>query len=202
MQFYQNVSALVSASSSTQNAVFVQLRLAPLTVVVQQTALEWVSALGGALQESAVTAMQETITAIAEWSLGLKTAPDDIDALKSVLRIQHLIKQQSLEMELAIVDINERYRTLNIYTNTIVDKDTAELRKLEQAWVDLNAEASELDESLVTVKRSFRKSTKKQAAGFLQETVELAAVFQTTGPGHVGADMDTGLEKFNEYAYP
>ena len=199
LQFYSKLADEVEDSKDIKDLSFVQLRLTPLVEVVKKSALSWVVALGDALRQSAVDLVKAHVDEMNAWSAGLISDPDDLDALKGVLRVMQEIRDHTLVDELAINDIKERYRTLDMYDCiTVHESDLAAVSDLQNQWANLFLEAAECDVQLVSVKKRFTKITKKQAKKFFKETEKFGIVFRTEGPGTVGDNLDSGVKKMAE----
>ena len=65
------------------------------------------------------------------------------------------IRAMSLDVEIKYRDIQERYRTLAMYSITVTAEELEEVGGIEQKWLDLFAQAKHVDRSLVKVKKKF-----------------------------------------------
>ena len=61
----------------------------------------------------------------------------------------------SLEVELRYRDIQERYRTLDMYQIPVDQEQVTMVQEIEQRWKDLFTQAKMVDRSLIVVKKKF-----------------------------------------------
>lgn len=88
-----------------------------------------------------------------------------------------------MDMEIKISDIQERYRTLQMYNIVMPSSEIEMVHRLPLTWSDLLKSAREVDESLVAVKFRFTETTIKQVKKFQSKVSKLKKMFQKNGPG-------------------
>ena len=96
--------------------------------------------------------------------------------LKSVLNVVAEIAERSMNIELEIADVMERFRTLTQYGVDMGDSgDAALAAQLDQEWRQLVVDSKTKDLRLGKVKDTFREVTQTSAEEFLRETEALSS---------------------------
>ncbi|XP_064378089.1 dynein axonemal heavy chain 10 [Dromaius novaehollandiae] len=194
LQFYTKVAQEATQQPLVKDERFIRLQLGPLAYTVQESARGWVISLGKLLNESAreeLFSLQEEIERLAQ---NLKRPPDSLEDLKFVLGTIAEIKDMSFKVELKYLDIQERYRTLAMYSIPVAKEEQEMADKIKEKWETLLFEASEVDHSLGSIKRTFTEITRQQVGDYSKEIADFFHKFTTEGPGAVGEDFDKGLE--------
>uniref|UniRef100_A0A8B9QA73 Dynein axonemal heavy chain 10 n=1 Tax=Apteryx owenii TaxID=8824 RepID=A0A8B9QA73_APTOW len=194
LQFYTKVAQEVTQQPLVKDERFIRLQLGPLAYTVQENARGWVLSLGKLLNESAREELFSLQEEIERLSQNLKTPPDSLEDLKFVLGTIAEIKDMSFKVELKYLDIQERYRTLAMYSIPVANEEQEMADKIREKWETLLFEASEVDHSLGSIKRTFTKITRQQVGDYSKEIADFFHKFTTEGPGAVGEDLDKGLE--------
>lgn len=194
LQFYSDMVVEVSSQPETKNVDFVQLQLQLLITTIQGHAKSWVTSLGKLLNDSARESLFALRSKIDGLAFDLKRVPDTLEDLKFVLSVIARIRLMSLDVELRYVDVQERYRTLQVYAIDVPDSELTLSRDITQMWSDLFQEARRVDHSLVVVKKKFTEITCEQVVQFAKDVEGFYDRFQSEGPGTVGSDLDKGVE--------
>lgn len=133
------------------------------------------------------------IRALQGLSKDLTRSPDTLEDLKFVLSVIARIRAMSLDVEilyrfflyyssvdmqysvgiLFCRDIQERYRTLTVYSITVSEEEVEVVGGLEQQWKDLFSQGRQVDKSLIKVKKKFTLVCDKI---LLQEYVDIAII--------------------------
>ena len=192
--FYSDMVVEVSSQPETKNIDFIQLQLQPLITTIQSHAKSWVTSLGKLLNESAKLSLFALKSKIDGLDHDLKRAPETLEDLKFVLSVIAQIHVMSLDVELSYVDIQERYRTLQVYGINVPESELVLASGITNMWNDLFQEARRVDHSLVVVKKKFTEITCEQVVEFTKDVEALYNRFQSEGPGTVGSDLDKGVE--------
>uniref|UniRef100_A0A3Q3DBI2 Dynein axonemal heavy chain 10 n=1 Tax=Hippocampus comes TaxID=109280 RepID=A0A3Q3DBI2_HIPCM len=186
LQFYDHIHQKVVVEPLFKNVHIVQLNLEPLCRTVQEMSGYWISSLGRLLNKSAKDELFNLKDDLMQLSEKLKQSPDTFENLKNVLGTVSNIRDMSLNVELCITDIQERYRTLAMYKVEELEL----IENINQIWSDLFAESRQVDLSLTDVKISFKETTKRMAEDFQKELSIFFESFNMHGPGAVGNDLD------------
>ncbi|XP_014373608.2 dynein heavy chain 10, axonemal, partial [Alligator sinensis] len=194
LQFYMKVAQEVTQQPLIKDEQCIRLQLGPLAYTVQENAKGWVMSLGKLLNESAreeLFSLQEDIERL---SHNLRKTPDSLEDLKFVLGTIADIKDMSLRVELKYLDIQERYRTLAVYNIPTSEEESELVNKIKEKWETLLFDATEVDHSLGSIKRTFTEITKHQIGDYSKEISDFFHRFTTEGPGAVGENLDKGLD--------
>ncbi|XP_054851851.1 dynein axonemal heavy chain 10 [Eublepharis macularius] len=193
LQFYIKIAREVMQQPLIKDEQCIRLLLGPLACTVQENAKGWVMSLGRLLNDSAKEALYSLQEEIERLSQNLKTTPSTLEDLKYVLGTIAEIRAMSLEVELKYLDIQERYRTLATY-NIPVTEEQKLVEKIKEMWDALFTEASTVDHSLGSIKKTFTEITKDQIGNYSKEIADFYHRFITKGPGSVGENLDKGVE--------
>ncbi|ERE76020.1 dynein heavy chain 8, axonemal [Cricetulus griseus] len=141
LQFYSKIAADVMRHPLIKDEHCIRLQLGPLASTVQENAKSWVTSLGKLLNESAKEELFSLRDEIEHLNKNLKKSPNTLEDLKFVLATIAEIRTKSLVMELRYKDIQERYRTMGIYSMELLGSFEKELAKHEKNRQELaNAE--------------------------------------------------------------
>uniref|UniRef100_A0A8D2LCC4 Dynein axonemal heavy chain 10 n=1 Tax=Varanus komodoensis TaxID=61221 RepID=A0A8D2LCC4_VARKO len=193
LQFYTKVAQEVMQQPMHKDEQCIRLLLGPLAYTVQENARGWVNSLGKLLNDSAKEALYSLQENIERLSHNLKTTPSTLEDLKFILGTIAEIKDMSLEVELQYLDIQERYRTLAMYDFPVKEEQNL-VDKIKLMWEALFADASGVDHSLGSIKKTFTEITSEQIGNYSKEIDDFYKRFITEGPGSVGENLDRGLE--------
>ncbi|XP_066466098.1 dynein axonemal heavy chain 10 [Tiliqua scincoides] len=194
LQFYVRISQEVMQQPLVKDEQCIRLQLGPLAVTVQENAKSWVASLGRLLSESAKEALYSLQEEIERLSQNLKTTPNTLEDLKYVLGTIAEIRAMSLAVELKYLDIQERYRTLSMYNIPTTEEEQEMVYKIKEKWEALFADASTVDRSLGSIKKTFTEITREQIGNYSKEIEDFYRRFTTQGPGSVGENLDKGLD--------
>ncbi|XP_038229191.1 dynein axonemal heavy chain 10 [Dermochelys coriacea] len=194
LQFYIKIAQEVTQQPLIKDEQCIRLNLGPLAYTVQENAKGWVTSLGKLLNESAKEELFSLQEDIERLSQNLRKAPDSLEDLKFVLGTIAEIKDISLQVELKYLDIQERYRTLAVYNIPITEEERELVNKIKQMWEILLFDASEVDHSLGSIKKTFTEITREQIGDYSSQIADFFHRFTTEGPGAVGENLDKGLE--------
>ncbi|KAF3695797.1 Dynein heavy chain 10, axonemal Axonemal beta dynein heavy chain 10 Ciliary dynein heavy chain 10 [Channa argus] len=199
LQFFARIKQEVLLEPHFKNYHIIHLNLDPLAHTVWEIAESWISSLGTLLNKPAKEDLFNLRDELMQLSTKLKQSPDTLENLKSVLGTISDIKDMSLDVEIRINDIKERYRTLAMYKVEVGEDELEVVAKIDQIWSDLFAESRQVDRGLTDVKKSFTQITKEKSEEFKQELSIFAESFHMHGPGAVGDDLDKGLTIMESY---
>ncbi|XP_061623123.1 dynein axonemal heavy chain 10-like [Phyllopteryx taeniolatus] len=199
LQFYAHINQKLLLEPLFKNVHIIQLNLEPLYRTVQEMSESWINSLGSLLNKSAKEELINLKDELMQLSEKLKQSPDTFENLKNVLGTVSNIRDMSLNVELSITDIQEKYRTLAMYK---VEVEKAELKlmdNIKQIWRYLFTESRQVDLRLTDTKISFKETTKRMAEEFQEELSIFVESFNMHGPGVVGNDLDKGLSRMQSY---
>ena len=124
---------------------------------------------------------------------------DTLDDLKFVLRTISDIQQSSDTIETLILEIRERYRTLEMYKIEFAPDEKDILNEIEPRWNSLFISSKHRDVGLTNIKEHFTAITTDQISDFSVKLKTFAEKFANHGPGSVGSDLDLGSKLLKSY---
>ncbi|PRP82215.1 dynein-1-alpha heavy chain, flagellar inner arm I1 complex, partial [Planoprotostelium fungivorum] len=196
---YSKMGMEVEALSTEKDINFLRVSCVPLEAAIRSETSSWVHSIGRLLHTSVKANLDELIEAFSRVEGDLSRIPDTMDDLKFILNVIDQVWTSSMDMEIKISDIQERYRTLQMYNIVIPSSEIETVHRLPLTWSDLLKRAREVDESLVAVKSRFTETTIKQVKKFQSKVNKLKQMFQQNGPGSNDIEMDYGLELVKKY---
>ncbi|XP_061673976.1 dynein axonemal heavy chain 10-like [Syngnathoides biaculeatus] len=199
LQFYAHIHQKLRLEPLFKNVHFIQLNLEPLCRTVREMAKSWIDSLGGLLNKSAKEELVNLKDELTQLSEKLKQTPDTFENLKNVLETISNIRDMSLDVELSIADIQEKYRTLAMYEVEVEKAEPELIDYVKQIWRYLFAESRRVDFRLTDTKISFKETTKRMAEEFQEELSIFVESCNMHGPGAVGNDLDKGLSRMQSY---
>lgn len=122
-----------------------------------------------------------------------------MEDLKFVLRTISDIQQASDHVEELILEIKERYRTLDMYKIDVTHEEKEALSVVEPLWSSLFISSKHRDVGLTVIKERFTEITKDQIDGFGEKLKIFAEKFAHHGPGSVGDDLELGVKLLKAY---
>ncbi len=129
----------------------------------------------------------------------MKNDTDTLEDLKFVLKTISDIQQNSDVFEERIREINERYRTLDMYSFDVSSEEKEALRMIEPLWTSLFISSKHRDVGLTLIKERFTEITQIQITDFAKAIKVFAEKFARNGPGAVGDDLELGLKLLKAY---
>nr|XP_026696380.1 dynein heavy chain 10, axonemal isoform X1 [Ciona intestinalis]XP_026696381.1 dynein heavy chain 10, axonemal isoform X2 [Ciona intestinalis] len=197
--FYSKIAEDVFLQATPKDEQCLKLNLVPLAMTVQEHALMWVQSLGKLLNDSAKENLFSLRDMLNQMAKDLQRSPDSLEDLKFVLGVISNTKAISLDVEMRISDIIERYRTIQMYKIEFSDEERNLVSTIKQTWDDLFFNAKVVDVGLTSVKIKFTKITQEQITVFKGELEGFADTFHESGPGAVGADLEHGLKILTQF---
>ncbi|XP_035496799.2 dynein axonemal heavy chain 10-like [Scophthalmus maximus] len=199
LQFFSGISQKVMLEPLFKIDHIIHLNLEPLVHTVQKIVESWISSLGSLLNKAVKEDLFNLRDELMQLSTKLKQSPDTFEDLKSVLGTISDIKYMSLDVEMRVNDIKERYRTLAMYKMEVGEDELELVASIDQMWSDLFTESIQVDRSLTNVKKSFTEITEEKIEEFKEELSIFAESFNMHGPGAVGDDLEKGLTILGTY---
>nr|XP_038946048.1 dynein axonemal heavy chain 10 isoform X3 [Rattus norvegicus] len=199
LQFYAKIAADVMRHPLVKDEHCIRLQLEPLANTVQENAKSWVTSLGKLLNESAREELYSLRDEIEHLAKNLKKSPNTLDDLKFVLATISEIRTKSLIMELRYKDVQERYRTMAIYSIFPPEAEQELVDNIENMWETLFTDSVNVEHALGGIKRTFTEITRSEIINYRSQVDEFAKRFYSEGPGAVGEDLDKGSELLGSF---
>ncbi|KAK3269901.1 Dynein heavy chain cytoplasmic, partial [Cymbomonas tetramitiformis] len=179
---------------------FIRISSYSLVASIRDEALEWVKAIGKVMNDLDRNKLMELKQHIADRNTGLHADPVSLDELKAVLSVITAVRRESMNMEIEYNDLEERYRTRDLYNVPNDEEEAKEARNIRNLWSELLIETDRVDDSLEEVKAKFTEITMNQVAEFTESNKALLEELKTQGPGLPDVDLDHGVELMKKFA--
>jgi dynein heavy chain len=178
---------------------FLRVDCSPVAVACKTQALKLKSEFGHALREIAHKRLLDFITTMRELNNALDVKPFDLTSLKQVLAIVGEVLHMKVEMDLALADIQERFRTLAMHEIEVDAEEQLAAETLNDTWQSTVDAALTKNRRLVKVKDEFREVTRNDVVTFVGECDAMRKQFFEKGPSSMGVSLADGLASLAEY---
>ena len=177
-----------------QNRTFscLEAYLGPIKDTLLAETQEWIQCLGALLEQTAKEELKSVISNLDSLENCL-IYPKNGEELESVLQAISTIWGMSLSVEITYREIEERYRTLEMYGLKIEKSQVESSRSLPSRWNSIFKKSKEVHFRVTPLKDKYTEITKMQILKFLKEVDTLESKFYEAGPGSVGSSLDEGL---------
>mmetsp|Transcript_31209 Transcript_31209/g.79123 ORF Transcript_31209/g.79123 Transcript_31209/m.79123 type:complete len:3875 (-) Transcript_31209:127-11751(-) len=209
LAWYRKVKMQVKNERPVSDIDFIQVSCHPLVADLNKEVETWTSMIGKTMFDGArqqATLLNDNITERRE---KLALTPTNLEEIKATVRLISDIRESTAAMEEKFCLVEEQFRTLEMFSYPM-DDATLELAGnkgdtgVRKRWMDLVAEANEVDYDLGKVKAKFRKETTQQVDQLTEDTHTLLAEFREKGPDSADIQMgdvplDEGLNRMAEF---
>ena len=199
MNYFQGIKETVEAQPVVKDIDFLQIEMSAVAVGVARQAELWKHDYGDVLlttSHTLLTKLQEKFTYL-ETNIAAETS--DLEQLKFVLNVIAEVQNIMQDVELEMIDISERYRTLSRYDIAVPPEEMTAALSIEARWRKLYVDSRTRDLRLVDTKQQFRKVTSQQDIDFREVLDTLRKEFLDSGPGVSSTELDQGVELLAEY---
>jgi dynein heavy chain len=197
---YKGLADSLSVYPPEKDIGFVRIDSTAIVAAIREQAMEWVKGYGDILRRLAQKDLAKIQSEIAEFSEQLQETPDSLDKLKFILSVISQILSVSMDMEIRMQDVRERYRTLQLYDcDKGCDKEIEDANALQDQWRALKDDALTRDRRMLKVKERFAAVTTEQVKTFADECAELAKQFKLDGPGSADVTLEEGVDLMKKY---
>ena len=169
-----------------------QVSLLPLVETLLSETQQWIKSVGKLLEKTA----KEELNNLQGKLDGLKKClifPKDGKSLEKVLQAISSIWGMSLQVEITYREIEERYRTLNMYGINVNSNEIRIAQSLPSIWSELFTKSKEMHFRVRPLKEKYTEITKLLIKQFKKEINHLCNQFKVSGPNSVGSNLDEGL---------
>ena len=198
-RFAKRAEDLYDSSCVDRDVSFARVVFKSLGASLREECLAWVAAYAREMDRADAERVRSIRTDLKDKQLGVHVACNTLEDLKAVLAIIASVREGHAEMELAYLDIEERYRTRALYGVGASEHDEAEAASIRDVWAALRVEVETVDDGLGETREHFTEVTKKQVIRFQEECGEMLERLKTQGPGLPTVVLAEGavlLEKF------
>jgi len=196
---YQKMSDDIFQMPRNRDMDFVRVSSHSLVLAVRDEALQWVQTIGKVMADLDRVKLNEMRAMIDEANVGLHADPSTLEDLKGVLNVIATIRKQFMMVELEYLDLEERFRTRDLYAVLNDEEEAKEARNICHAYKELLEEVDRVDASLEDVKLKFTDITITQVLDFSASNKELLQELKTSGPGLPAIDLDLGVELLKKF---
>lgn len=199
MSHYEGVKDTVLSQPVSKDIEFVRIDLASVATGVAKQAEVWKFDYGEILLATSRAILTKLLAKIETYEIQIQAETKDLEQLKFLLNVITQIQEETLDTELVMLDITERYRTLARYSISIPDEELESAMTIEKRWKKLYIDARTRDLRLIDTKDTFRGVTQQQDTDFRNELNEMRKTFLDSGPGVSSVDLDTGVDLMRQY---
>jgi dynein heavy chain len=196
---YKGLADSLAAYAPEKDIGFVRIDSTAIVAAIRNQAMEWVAGYGEILRRLAHKELQKIQNEMGSYFENLQPSPTTLEELKESLGLIQKIMSISMDMEIRMQDVKERYRTLTLYSCECPQDEWDSAAELPVQWQALKDEALTKDSRLVKVKERFTMVTSKQVDAFAEECKTLLTEFKANGPGSPGIELDDGTETLKKY---
>ena len=199
MHFYNSIKMTVESQATFKNIDFLHLDVHAVAVGIARQAALWKEDYGESLHTTSNALLTRLVDKISSLETDLCSETNDLESLKFVLNVIFEISSMLPDMELELVDVTERYRTLTRFDIDVPIQETEAAMTLGNRWHKLFVDSKTRDLRLFDTKQQFRKVTAQQDIDFREQIATLRADFLATGPGTSTISLDAGVELLSDY---
>jgi dynein heavy chain len=199
MSYFQGIKETVDSQPVVKDIDFLQIEMSAVAVGVARQAELWKHDYGEVLQTTShalLSKLQDKFTYL-ETNIAAETS--DLEQLKFVLNVIAEVQNMMQDVELEMIDISERYRTLSRYNIQVPMEEMNAALNIESRWRQLYVDSRTRDLRLVDTKQQFRQVTSQQDKDFRELLDTLRKEFLDSGPGVSSTELDQGVELLAEY---
>jgi dynein heavy chain len=129
---------------------FLHMDVHAVAVGIAKQAEIWKEDYGESLHASSFGLLSKLTDRISALESNLMSETNDLDQLKFVLNVIHDIAAVSPDMDLDLLDVSERYRTLARYGVNVPQTETQSAMTLDKRWHKLFCDSKTRGESCLT----------------------------------------------------
>ena len=191
--YYSLLERQIREREIISNFKCAQLSLIPIKDTLLKETKDWINCLGKLLEKTAL----EELLRIQKQLQTLNNCllyPRNGNELEKVLDAISSIWKISLSVEISYREIEEKYRTLQMYGIQIEESQIKAAKTLPEFWDRIFQKSKEVDFRVAPLKKKHTEITKLLIKRFHKEANDLYTIFKKAGPSSVGSNLDDGLE--------
>lgn len=136
---------------------------------------------------------------IEEYDQSIDQDANTLKELKQNLNVIRDIRDQTMDIELMIEEVSEKFRILDKFGLRKESGGLEIVEELKKKWGDLIVRTKSIDLSLSDKKKEFAIRTKEQVLELKQGIEEMHKSFKTKGPGSKGVTLEEGLIRLQDF---
>jgi dynein heavy chain len=199
MATFQYIKNIVDMQPVTKDIDFLQIDMTQVAAGISHQAELWKADIGDVLLASSRGILSKLLEKIAQLEQNIAAETSNLEELKFVLNIIAEIQQITQDVELEMMDIIERYRTLSRYHIEIPQDELNSAFGIEERWRKLYIDSKTRDLRLTDTKQQFKQVTVQEEVDFRKSVENLRAEFLQQGPGVSTHTLDDGVDRLAYY---
>ena len=201
--YYYNLRRIVISKTEICQFNAIWLDLKPLKGSILHHIEDWIETLGRLLENTTTNKIEDVSTKISTLSSSLKPLVS-LSQLEENIELIYKIEGMSLEVELALNDVQERFRTLDMYGIPSHDMQTKKAAaKLQSKWESLIKQAKQETAKIKKLKFHHQSKIDREAKHFETAIEKALSALNQKGPGteRVSIDMANKMVASNENVF-
>ena len=198
-KYAKRATDVMDEASTPSDIKFARVLFTSLGKTLQEECQHWVTSIAKELDRGDSETTRQIKQDLHDKDEGLKIACNTLEDLKAVLAIIASVREGHASMELSYLDIEERYRTRELFEFQMNENEVKDAFGLRTQWSDLKILVEEVDDGLGETREHFTEVTKTQVLAFQDECDEMLERLKSSGPGVPTVVLHEGLillEKF------
>ena len=139
-------------------------------------------------------------TIIEDYDQSIDQDASSLRELKQNLNVIRDIRDQTMDIELLIEEVSEKFRILDKFGLRTESEGSEIVKGLNQKWENLIIRTKYIDLSLTDKKKEFAVKTKEQVSELKQSIEEMHKKFKEQGPGAKGVSLEEGLIRLLDFS--
>ncbi|XP_028981786.1 dynein heavy chain 10, axonemal [Diachasma alloeum] len=197
--FYGSVIEEIDDMVSYSDVTSIRINLSPLLKSIKDHSQQWKQDLGNYLLSETQQSMNNLKTKIKKFRSDIELVVSGLEKFKTVMQAIANVKKMGVQAEVQYNEYQETFRTLKMHEIQYPIEDEVEAHKIQQEWESLYLGALYRSTTLESTKDQFCQMTQDQIEDFRTECIKFADLFEKTGPGSVGDDLDAGMKIMPEF---
>jgi hypothetical protein len=174
MNYFQGIKESVEAQPVSKDIEFLNIDVSLVAIGVAKQAELWKLDYGEVLLTTSRSMLQKLQDRISTFEIQVASETNDLEQLKFVLNIVAEIQSLMQDIELEMMDINERYRTIVRYNIQVPAEEIYSAMGIEARWRQLYVNSRTRDLRLVDTKQQFRKLLDKSSRTIIGHVARIA----------------------------
>jgi dynein heavy chain len=199
MATFQYIKNIVDMHPVTKDIDFLQMDMVQVAAGISHQAELWKADIGEVLLTSSRAILTKLLEKISVLEQNIAAETSNLEELKFVLNVLAEIQQMTQDVELEMMDIIERYRTLTRFNIEISEDELSSAFGIEDRWRKLFIDSKTRDLRLSDTKQQFKQVTVEEEIDFRKSIDSLRAEFLDKGPGVSANTLDEGVELLADY---
>ncbi|CAG5096513.1 Similar to DNAH10: Dynein heavy chain 10 [Cotesia congregata] len=197
--FYDTVIEEIDEWTSYYDIFCIRINLGPLLKSIKDHAQKWKQILGDYLITETKQSMKNFALKIKKFRSEIELVINNLDKFKAVLQTIADIKKISIQAIVQYDEYKETFKILKAHGINFLSEVEEQAYIIQEDWELVYSEALYRDIILETTKERFRQMTENQISDLQAECVEFAQYYDKNGPASVESDLDSGLDKVEEF---